>query len=298
MGAWPPRTFVRSLGAALHNLGSIQLKQDPQLAEQTILRALDYQLPMAERSDYPMRASVDIVASYTNLANARIEAGDWKRAEEASRDAEAISERLVKIAPKVNLYKLDLATNLNNLGLALQYQNKFKEAAEAFQKSIDNQSLRADEAATNPKLASNLGSVHNNLAMVFLAQFNFEQARRELAMAIDLQQKSMAADPIQATYRENLAKSLANLTQLLRQLKDVNGELEALKQRRELWKTDAVKLQAVAEEFALLATRSPQSIEELIITTQMCRSAGGKMDELLNRPAFQSLSVSVRDRLK
>ncbi len=292
------RLAVRVLGAALHNLGSIQLKQDPQLAEQTILRALDYQLPMADQSDYPMRASVDIVASYTSLANARLEAGDWKRAEEVSRDAVAISEQLVRIAPKVNLYKFDLATNLNNLGRALQYQNRFKEAAEAFQKSIDNQSLRTDEANLHPKLASNVGSVHNNLAMVLLAQFNFEQAQMELATAIELQQMALAANPNQATYRENLGKSLANQTQLLRQLRDVNGELDILKQRRELWKTNAVKLQAVAEEFALLANRSPQSIEELIITTQLCQAVGVKIDDLLNRPAFQALSVSVRDRLK
>ena len=289
---------VRGLGAALSNLGSIQLMQDPQLAEQTILRALDYQLPMAKSSSFPMRASLDIVASYTNLANTRLKARNWKGAEEASRDAVAISEQLVRIAPAVELYKLDLATNLSNLGTSLQNQNRFQDATEAFQRSIENLTLREDEGEMHPKLASNRGSVHNNLANVFMGQFNFEAARNELAIAIELQQKALAAAPNKATYRENLGKSLANLTQLLRQLKDVNRELEVLKQRRELWKSDADRLQAVADEFALLAVRSPQSIDELVMTTQLCRSVGVKMDDLLKRAPFQMLPESVRNRLK
>ena len=289
---------LRGLGVALSNLGSIQLSQDPQLAEQTILRALDYQLPLAKRSVFPMRASLDIVASYTSLANARLKARNWSGAEEASRDAIAISEQLVRIAPNVELYKLDLATNLSNLGTALQNQNRFKDAAEAFRKSIENQTLREDEASRHPNLASNLGSVHNNLANVFMAQFNFEAARNELAIAIELQQKALAAAPNKATYRENLGKSLANLTQLLRQLKEVNRELEVLKQRRELWKSDADRLQAVADEFALLAVRSPQAVDELVMTTQLCRSVGVKMDDLLKRARFQVLPESVRNRLK
>lgn len=289
---------LRALGAALSNLGSIQSETDPLSAKQTILRALDFQLPMAEQSSSPLRASLDIVASYTNLASALFKANDWAGAEAANRNAVAISKQLVAIAPKVNWYKLDLATNQNNLGLALRKQNKLQDAAAAFRESIRLQTLVSDEDPQNHSLASNLGSVHNNLAMIFQAQNAFPNARDELAKAIQLQQSAVSADPKSASFRENLGKSLANLTLVLRQLGDVDGESAALLQQRELWKSDAVKLTNVAEEFALLCTRSPQLVEELITTTQLCRAAGVKMDELLNRPAFRSLPSQVRDQLQ
>lgn len=289
---------LRALGAAWQNLGSIQLEQDPQLAKKSILRALDYQLPMAEESLHPLRASVDIVASYTSLATALYAAEDWARAAEANRKAVAISEQLVAIAPKINLYRLDLATNYNNLGLALHKQNKLRDATNAFEQSIRLQTLISDEDRSNLQLASNLGSAHNNLAMVFQAQNNSAAAKQELAKAIRLQQSALEADRSNATFRANLGKSLANLSHLLRQLNDTNEELEAFKLRRELWHADAVKLSQLAEEIASQSSRSPQLVDELIATLKLCLAADVKIDDLLKRPAFQSLPATVRDRLK
>jgi glutamine synthetase adenylyltransferase len=108
----------------------------------------------------------------------------------------------------------------------------------------------------------------------------------------------LEAEPTNASYRQNLGKSLANLTQLLRQLRDSDGELQTLRQRQTLWKNDPIELQSAAEELALLINRTPQLVDELNVALGQCKAVGVDIDLLLRRPAFQSLPQNLRDRLK
>jgi serine/threonine protein kinase len=289
---------LRGLGAALNNLGSIQTARDPMQAKRTLLDALEVQLLMTSNSRYNLRASLELVASYINLGDALLKVEDWVGAEEANRHAADISRHLVSIAPKVSLYRQDLAVSLNNLGLALRSQNKLKDAMQAFRESIDLQTLRLDEDPENASLASNLGSTLNNSAMISLAQNDFQNASDDFWGAVTMHKAALEADPNNASYRQNLGKSLANLSQLLRQLKDPDGELKILHQRQSLWKNDPINLQSVAEEMAILVNRTPKLVDELVGVLELCKAAGVKIDVLLNRPAFQSLSPGLRDQLK
>ncbi len=300
-----PQDFraLRGLGAALNNLGSIQTARDPKQAKQTLLEALGVQLPMTTNSRYQLRASLDVVASYINLGDALSKDADWAGAEEAYRNAVDRSRQLFTVAPKVSLYRQDLAVSLNNLGLALRSQNKLKDAMQAFRESIDLQTLRFDEDRENATLASNLGSTLNNLGMVSLAQEDFQKASDEFRRAVTMHRFALDTEPTSTSYRQNLGKSLANLSQLLRQLKDAEGEVETLRERRALWKDEPANLQMVAEELATLVNRSrklvdEQLVDELVVVLGLCKAAGVKIDLLLNQPAFQSLSQSLRDHLK
>ena len=289
---------LRGLGAALNNMGSIQIAENPTLAKRTLLAALDIQLPITSISRYRLRASLDVVASYINLGNAFSKMDEWAGAEDANVHAADISRQLVTIAPKVSLYRQDLAVSLNNLGLALRSQNRLKAALEAFRESIQLQTVRLGEDPKNAALASNLGSTLNNSALVFKAQNDSQNASDDFRRSIAMHRVALAAEPTNASYRENLGKSLANLSQLLRQLADNDAELDTFRQRLDLWKTDATHLQNLAEEMATLLHRSPQLMDELVKTVELCRAAGVKLDDLLTRPAFQWLSPKLRDRLQ
>ena len=268
---------LRGLGAALNNLGSIQTAHDPRLAQVTLMKALDVQLPMISKSGKKLRAWLDVVATYINLGDALMKLEDWSGAEEANRSAAKISRQLATDAPKVSLYQRDLAVSLNNLGLALRSQNKLQDALAAFGESIQLQTSGLAEEPKNPSLASNLGSSLSNSAMISLAQKDFSKASDDFRRAVELHQVAVDAEPNNASYRQNLGKSLANLTQLLRQLKDSEGEMEILRQRQTLWKNDPVELQHVAEELATLVNRTPQLVDELVGTLKLCKSAGVDM---------------------
>ncbi len=118
----------RALGAALNNLGSLQTRRDPRSSIATLLKALDVQLPLAQSSSHRLRASLDLVATYNNLAIAHMRADAWADAEVAAKRAEQISRQLIQIAPRISLYRDDLAISLNTLGQALSAQNKFQAA--------------------------------------------------------------------------------------------------------------------------------------------------------------------------
>ena len=134
--------------------------------------------------------------------------------------------------------------------------------------------------------------------MVLKAQNDLQSASDEFRRSIAMHKIALEAEPINVSYRENLGKSLANLSQLLRQLGDNDAEFETLRQRLDLWTNDATNLQCIAEEMATLVNRSPQLEDELVKTLGLCRAAGVKLDDLLNRPAFQLLPPILRDRLK
>jgi tetratricopeptide (TPR) repeat protein len=288
----------RLLGAALNNLGSIQIDRAPLQAQWTLREAIKVQLPMSTSGKYGLKASLDVVASYISLGSAYSKVEDWVAAEDANRHAAEMSRRLVNAAPNFSLYRQDLAVSLNNLGLSLRSQNKLNAAMEAFRESIDLQTSRVNEDPKNALLASNLGSTLNNLAMISRAQNELENASGEFRRAVTMQKRSLELEPKNASYRENLGKTLANLSQLLRQLRGTDAELETFRQRQELWKNDPENLQSIAEEVANLVYRNPQLVDELGVTLRLCQAAGVNVGDLMKRPAFQLLQPSLRDHLK
>ncbi len=153
----------RALGAALNNLGSLQTRRDVKLSTATLLKALDVQLPLAQESSHRLRASLDLVATYNNLASAHLKAQAWPEAEVAALRAEQISRQLIQIAPRIALYREDLAVSLNSLGQALAAQNRFQGAVAAFREAIELQSSSVGENAKNAEHSSNLETAGTTL---------------------------------------------------------------------------------------------------------------------------------------
>ena len=152
-------------------------------------------------------------------------------------------------------------------------------------------------------LASNLGSALNNSATVYLAQNDFPRVlatifARAISQCIKLayRRQSLETRVIAKTYGKSLANHVAASATIERLL---TVKLEILRQRQTaLWKDDPIELQHVAEELAMLVSRAPQLVDELVMVIALCKSAGVEIDPLLDRPAFQLLPESLRNRLK
>jgi tetratricopeptide (TPR) repeat protein len=284
----------RGLALALNNVANLKASVDPQTAERLLQDALDIQLDTGQSSTRSLRASLDLVATFTNLGSVALRQKDWGKAEASNRKAISISRELVKLSPKVELYQQDLAFSLNNLGVALREQERSQEAIEVIEEAVQLQTALSQNSQNHGVLAG-LGSSWNNLALIRANLGELAAAKKAYDSAIRIQQQALELSPKSDVYRQNLSKSLANLTGLLRQLRDQEGELQLLRVRRELWSSSPNRMVALAEEIAPVAAGTPQYWDELVANLRGAKAGGYTFDsEFWERPTIRPLAQQLR----
>lgn len=288
----------RGLGLAWNNLGSVLANTNTDEAKQAILNALDWQMPIKQATNHPIRASIDLVPSLSNLAALAMQTNDWPAAEQANLKVIAICRDLIRVSPRVEAYQQDLAIALNNLSIAYREQQKLSQAREASDEALRLLSKRYQADPASISSAAALAGCWNNQGQILNAQEAYQSSQKAYERAIELHRQVLDASPTNGPAKQNLIKTLANLSALLRQLKDWNSLIVRMSQRRELVAKDADKLVDIAEQFAVLVEEHPPMFEQVVITLQQARDAGYAIAELWSRPVFRDLAGRLRPQIQ
>ncbi len=159
--------IIRVLAATRHNLGSQLAKENNQKDESLKLlrQAYGAQLKLAQASDNPLRASIDLVATYISLGNLYLDS-DPRRAAVIFENAVAISRKLVEISPKVDDYRRDLAVSLSNLGMAHYRAGDAERAKANLKESVHCYRLLRQSYPDHDGLQYSLGIALNNQGII------------------------------------------------------------------------------------------------------------------------------------
>ncbi len=118
--------------------------------------------------------------------------------------------------PAIVRFEVDLATALNNLGQAELESEQFALAESSFLES-KGRLERLLPGSNDYWIASNLGGVLNNLAIVKERQGHIAQAEEYLNKAIEFQETALKKSPDSARCQEFLAEHRAQLARLMNQ---------------------------------------------------------------------------------
>jgi tetratricopeptide (TPR) repeat protein len=193
-----------------------ELTEEVSLARELIERAVAVQQARVQAD------ASDIVASH-DLAMARLALGanwlaqsDREAAERLFQKAANDLKRLSDEHPAIVRFSVDLASARNNIGQVELEDGKFSAAERSF---LESKSLleRLVPSSQDYWVASNLGGVCNNLAVVKEHQGDFAQAEQLLNTAIEYQEAALAKAPDSSRCREFLAEHRAQLARLTHQ---------------------------------------------------------------------------------
>ena len=167
-----------------------------------------------------VQASPDDMSIVHDLSLARLALGaiamaaeDFEEARRLFHKAVADMQRLHQDHPAIERFSLDLASSLNNLGQAEVEQQSFAAAEQNF---LESKRLleRLHGSSEDYLVASSLGGVCNNLAVVKEHQGQTRIAEQLLKDAIAFQELALSKAPDSARCREFLAEHRAQLARL------------------------------------------------------------------------------------
>jgi len=128
-------------------------------------KAYEAQLELAQSSNSPLRASIDLVATYISLGNLYLDS-DPSRAAVIFENAVAIGRKLVEISPKVDDYRRDLAVSLSNLGMAHYRAGDAERAKASLKESVHCYRLLRQSYPDHDGLQYSLGIALNNQGII------------------------------------------------------------------------------------------------------------------------------------
>ena len=112
------------------------------------------------------------------------------------------------------------------------------EAAKAYEAALVIQQNLVQEFPESHALASDLGCTLNNMALIELADGQFEKARTTLRQANQLQEQALKANPRNHEYRGYLGSQLGNLITACKGLGDESGVADAERRIKALRASD------------------------------------------------------------
>jgi tetratricopeptide (TPR) repeat protein len=173
---------------------------------------------LAEGTDAPNEALVDLADCHMWLGGANYNLGDCKESLRHYEQSLAIRQRLADANPSDVVLRRNLAVAYSNVALPLEGLGRSREAWGAKQMAIE---IQEKEARANPGDASahdSLAISHNNIGGSLASKGEFEQAVSEYAKAVEIEQKAIDANPAVGEYKSRLAFFSNNLAGVLQQL--------------------------------------------------------------------------------
>ncbi len=190
-----------------------QLLTDTNQARALIERAIEINQQRAQASSNAPAVVHDLSLARLSLGAIAMNEENIEEARRAFHKAVLDMQRLHQQHPAVVRFGVDLASALNNLGQAELESQDYSAAERNFQES---KSLleRLHRSHEDYWIASSLGGVCNNLAVVKEQQGQLDLAEQLLQQAIEYQEIALAKSPDSARCREFLAEHRAQLARL------------------------------------------------------------------------------------
>ncbi len=199
------------LAAAL--LQSGQATTDAVQARELVERAVAINARRAQKNPDDLSAVHDLALARLALGASALSAGDLEEARHLFQKAVQQLQRLKEQSPAVVQFSIDLASGLNNLG---QVDLDAEALADAEKHFVESKRLLERLHTQNEDywIASNLGGVCNNLAVVKEHQGDRGAAEQLLKAAIEHQEFALRKAPDSARCRDFLAEHRAQLARL------------------------------------------------------------------------------------
>ncbi|MEM8733807.1 MAG: serine/threonine-protein kinase [Planctomycetota bacterium] len=158
---------IRGLGVATHNMGThLSATGQSEAASAMFEDALRCQLALAERTQRPLRASMDLMATYISMGNMHLQDKKTALARASFEEAAKVGRLLVGVAPRVSSYKRDLAVALCNLGMSSYRSGDSTSARKQLDDSIALYKELLIEFPNHPGLESSLAIAMNNEGII------------------------------------------------------------------------------------------------------------------------------------
>lgn len=202
------------LAAALVESG--QLLDDAEQARALLDRAVSLNKQRVRENSQDMSVLHDLSLAQLALGANSLARDNKEDARRLFHQAVSQLRSLVDQHPAIVKFGIDLASALNNLG---QAELELDAYAEAEQNFVESKSLleRLHRNSEDYWIASSLGGVCNNLAIVKEHQGKLDDAQQLLSAAIGYQEFALSKSPDSARCREFLAEHRAQLARLAKQ---------------------------------------------------------------------------------
>ena len=193
-----------------------QLTEDAEQSRAMIEHAVAINQQRALRSSGDVAVAHDLSLSQLALGATLLARDEIEEARRLFHKAVVDMKRLHEQHPAIVRFSVDLASALNNLG---QAELELSAYAAAEQNFVEAKSLleRLHQSSDDYWVASNLGGVCNNLAVVKEHQGQRREAEQLLHQAIEYQELALSKSPESARCREFLAEHRAQLARLTEQ---------------------------------------------------------------------------------
>lgn len=294
-----PRNVLakRGLAAALGNLSSLSVTDDPAESIDLLERALEHQLAVSKTAPSRLKASAEVAATYNALGSAHLASGDPAKAEEAFSNAIKLYRQLHGIAPTVDGYRFDLAMSLTNASTAHYRQHKYDDALVFAREAIATQSLNLNAKTPTALILSRSGVMHSNLATTLQARKDFVAAMHEMRTAIQCQKTALEIDPDTPQAHSFLMQHLSVLLQNQlqhQQWREARRTIDEYRAAAEMTPSKLVSAAAVLADFSTQSETESlreQLTESSIALLVSARDAGVNLDRaLLHREPFSAFT--------
>ncbi|MGI9470879.1 MAG: protein kinase domain-containing protein [Rubripirellula sp.] len=295
---------TRGLAAALANLSSLSVEEDPQRSINLLEQALDHQLSISQSAPSQIKASSEVAATYNALGSAQLANDDPSKAEEAFTTSVRIYRRLHAIAPAVDGYRFDLAMSLTNASTALYQQQRYAEALTAAREAIDLQSSKEEwEDLTDSIALSRLGVMHSNLATSLEATGESLQSMKEMQSAIKCQALAIEFDPSMEGARSFLMQHMSSLLRIQikqQRWREANQTVQEFRAAALEQPSQLIPAATALAELSMLTTEGrfhDQLADSSIALLASARDAGIQVDQsLLDSAPFATFSQHPKFR--
>ncbi|MFN3189699.1 MAG: protein kinase domain-containing protein [Aureliella sp.] len=215
---------IRGLGVATHNMGTYLAENDQSESASTMFEdALRCQLALAQRTQQPLRASMDLMATYISMGNMHLAGDDTQLARASFEEAAKVGRLLVDVAPRVSSYKRDLAVALCNLGMSSYRSGDSAMARKQLDDSIELYKELLARFPDHPGLQSSLAIAMNNEGIILQHLGRNTDAESAFVEAANLLEN---AEPLHTSALQNVYTNHA------RMLRKAGRDEEALRIER------------------------------------------------------------------
>ena len=188
--------FQGDLSRSHDNIGSLLAHfGKPDEALKAYESALKISRPLAEANPRIVEYQRNLLGSYVNVGNLLQAGGKRAEALKSYESALAIARPLAEANPDVISIQSVLATCYNATASMLGPIGRPDEARTSYESALTIQQKLAAAHPESPDFASDVGATLNNLAMLDLAETQFQPARDRLRKAVEWQEKSPGHQP-------------------------------------------------------------------------------------------------------
>jgi eukaryotic-like serine/threonine-protein kinase len=200
----------------------------------------------------------DLCRTNANIGGILRKSGQANQALESYGNAQAIYDRLASVNPGDTTIQGEVADIHFEVASIQKAAGRTDQALQSYGKAL---AIRRRITQDHPDVAeyeSKLGAVLNDLSIIDSAQAHFEQARDRLIEARRWQEKALAANPRNQTYRRFLRNHLTNLIRVAKSLGRDDEANAVRRDRDELVATDPAMI-ALDRRLATVIQGGPPS---------------------------------------